>query len=156
MEENLPKFENREELVVNSDMAIDLRKAMSWAKFLSIMMFIGTGMMFLLSIVCFAVDPSTWFDNDMEPGAGGILGGVYLAVTVIYFFLSYFMYMFSVKIKRAIADGDKAAFQRYPEHEILFPTRRYSDHRGARSRRAPDNSGSDRHGRIPVDVTSPN
>ena len=109
MEENLPKFENREELVVNSDMAIDLRKAMSWAKFLSIMMFIGTGMMFLLSIVCFAVDPSTWFDNDMEPGAGGILGGVYLAVTVIYFFLSYFMYMFSVKIKRAIADGDKAA-----------------------------------------------
>ena len=102
MEENLPKFENREELVVNSDMAIDLRKAMSWAKFLSIMMFIGTGMMFLLSIV--------WFDNDMEPGAGGILGGVYLAVTVIYFFLSYFMYMFSVKIKRAIADGDKAAF----------------------------------------------
>ena len=103
MEENLPKFENREELVVNSDMAIDLRKAMSWAKFLSIMMF-------LLSIVCFAVDPSTWFDNDMEPGAGGILGGVYLAVTVIYFFLSYFMYMFSVKIKRAIADGDKAAF----------------------------------------------
>lgn len=85
MEENLPKFENREELVVNSDMAIDLRKAMSWAKFLSIMMFIGTGMMFLLSIVCFAVDPSTWFDNDMEPGAGGILGGVYLAVTVIYF-----------------------------------------------------------------------
>jgi len=38
------------------------------------------------------------------------LGGVYLAVTVIYFFLSYFMYMFSVKIKRAIADGDKAAF----------------------------------------------
>ena len=104
MEENLPKFENREELVVNSDMAIDLRKAMSWAKF------IGTGMMFLLSIVCFAVDPSTWFDNDMEPGAGGILGGVYLAVTVIYFFLSYFMYMFSVKIKRAIADGDKAAF----------------------------------------------
>ena len=74
MEENLPKFENREELVVNSDMAIDLRKAMSWAKFLSIMMFIGTGMMFLLSIVCFAVDPSTWFDNDMEPGAGGILG----------------------------------------------------------------------------------
>ena len=105
MEENLPKFENREELVVNSDMAIDLRKAMSWAKFLSIMMFIGTGMMFLLSIVCFAVDPSTWFDNDMGPGAG-----VYLAVTVIYFFLSYFMYMFSVKIKRAIADGDKAAF----------------------------------------------
>ena len=73
MEENLPKFENREELVVNSDMAIDLRKAMSWAKFLSIMMFIGTGMMFLLSIVCFAVDPSTWFDNDMEPGAGGML-----------------------------------------------------------------------------------
>ena len=66
MEENLPKFENREELVVNSDMAIDLRKAMSWAKFLSIMMFIGTGMMFLLSIVCFAVDPSTWFDNDMR------------------------------------------------------------------------------------------
>ena len=110
MEENLPKFENREELVVNSDVAIDLRKAMSWAKFLSIMMFIGTGMMFLLSIVCFAVDPSTWFDNDMEPGAGGILGGVYLAVTVIYFFLSYFMYMFSVEIKRAIADGDKAAF----------------------------------------------
>ena len=51
MEENLPKFENREELVVNSDMAIDLRKAMSWAKFLSIMMFIGTGMMLLLSIV---------------------------------------------------------------------------------------------------------
>lgn len=110
MEENLPKFENREELVVNSDVAVDLRKAMSWAKFLSIMMFIGTGMMFLLAIACFAIDPSTWFDSDMAPGAGGIMGGVYLAVTVIYFFLSYFMYMFSVRIKRAIAEGDKAAF----------------------------------------------
>lgn len=109
MEENLPEFENREELVIKDDAATDLRKAMSWAKFLSIIMFIATGMMFFFSIACFAFDLGTWFGSDLMPGAGGLVGFIYLVITAVYFFLAYFMYQFSVKIKKALAEGNNAA-----------------------------------------------
>lgn len=109
MEENLPEFENREELVIKDDAATDLRKAMSWAKFLSIIMFIAAGMMFFFSIACFAFDLGTWFGSDLMPGAGGLVGFIYLVITAVYFFLAYFMYQFSVKIKKALAEGNNAA-----------------------------------------------
>ncbi len=109
MEENLPEFENREELVIKDDAATDLRKAMSWAKFLSIIMFIATGMMFFFSIACFAFDPGTWFGSDLMPDAGGSVGFIYLVITAVYFFLAYFMCQFSVKIKKALAEGNNAA-----------------------------------------------
>ncbi len=109
MEDNLPKFENREELLINGEIGADLRKAMSWAKFLSIVMFVGTGMVFLCAIVCFALDPSSWLDSAMLPGMGKILGGLYLVISVVYFFLAYFMYMFANKLRKAVTCGDVTA-----------------------------------------------
>lgn len=104
MEDNLPKFENREQLVISGETAANMRTAMSWAKFMAIVCFVMTGMIFVAAVILLAMGGAMQY---YYPALGGsaLLGICYLVIAVIYFFLSYFMYMFAVKTKRAIDNG---------------------------------------------------
>lgn len=104
MEDNLPKFENREQLVISGETAANMRAAMSWAKFMAIVCFVMTGMIFVAAIILLVMGGSLQYYYPAL-GGGALLGICYLIVAVIYFFLSYFMYMFAVKTKRAIDNG---------------------------------------------------
>lgn len=104
MEENLPNFENREQLVISGDIAANLRTAMSWAKFMGIICFVMTGMMLVAAIILLAMGSSLQYYYPAL-GGGAVLGICYLVIAVVYFFISYFMYMFAVKTKRAIDNG---------------------------------------------------
>ena len=104
MEDNLPKFENREQLVISGETAANMRTAMSWAKFMAIVCFVMTGMIFVAAIILLAMGGAMQYYYPAL-GGGALLGICYLVIAVIYFFLSYFMYMFAVKTKRAIDNG---------------------------------------------------
>ncbi len=105
MEDNLPKFENREQLVISGETAANMRAAMSWAKFMAIVCFVMTGMIFVAAIILLVMGGSLQYYYPALGGGGALVGICYLIVAVIYFFLSYFMYMFAVKTKRAIDNG---------------------------------------------------
>lgn len=104
MEDNLPKFENREQLVISGETAANMRTAMSWAKFMAIVCFVMTGMIFVAAVILLAMGGAMQYYYPAL-GGGALLGICYLVIAVIYFFLSYFMYMFAVKTKRAIDNG---------------------------------------------------
>ena len=104
MEDNLPKFENREQLVISGETAANMRAAMSWAKFMAIVCFVMTGRICGAAIILLVMGGSLQYYYPAL-GGGALVGICYLIVAVIYFFLSYFMYMFAVKIKRAIDNG---------------------------------------------------
>lgn len=108
MEGNLPKFENTDNLTINKDNVSDLRKAMCWAKFMSIVSFVLTGMMLVLSLVMlFGGSMCPMMNYELCGGVGLISGITSLISTAIYFFYAYFMYMFSTKIKKAIAENNQ-------------------------------------------------
>ena len=104
MEDNLAKFEYREQLVISGETAANMRTAMSWAKFMAIVCFVMTGMIFVAAIILLAMGGAMQYYYPAL-GGGALLGICYLVIAVIYFFLSYFMYMFAVKTKRAIDNG---------------------------------------------------
>lgn len=108
MEEDLPKFENRSGLMLEGQAASAMRTAMAWAKFMAIVMFIFTGMMLVFSL-CLLFMSGGIFADIMPygiPTPGRVLGVIYLVICIVYFFLSFFMFMFSSKIKRAIEEGN--------------------------------------------------
>lgn len=118
MEENLPEFENREELILADKAALNMRSAMVWAKFLAILGFVMTGMLFILSVLLL-LNPAMFMSQDPDilsltsleyamPGRR-IMGISYLIMSVVMFFLYYFLFMGSVKIKRSIDFGNRQA-----------------------------------------------
>lgn len=113
MDENLPEFPNRQELLLAGETASNMRSAMLWSKFIAIIGLVTTGMWFVLSII-FLFSPMgflyDYMPDDvvlgMMSGTGHIVGIVYLIIAAVKFFLSFFLFMASVKIKRSIDHGE--------------------------------------------------
>ena len=77
MEDNLPKFENREQLVISGEIAANMRAAMSWAKFMAIVCFVMTGMIFVAAIILLVMGGSLQYYYPAL-GGGALLGICYL------------------------------------------------------------------------------
>ena len=91
-----------EQLIVNSRSKSFLRETAKWTKFLSIMGFIGIGI-----IIIFSFFAGTIFENlpNTEPmpiDLGMTLTITYLVLAVIYFFPIYYLFQFSNKMKAAL------------------------------------------------------
>lgn len=118
MEENLPEFENRKELIIADEVALNMRSAMVWAKFLAIVGFVITGMLFILSLL-FLLNPLMFTSQEsdilsitsLEAAMPGryVMGITYLIMCVVMFCLYYFLFMGAVKIKRSIDDNERTA-----------------------------------------------
>ena len=91
-----------EQLTVNSRSKSFLKETAKWAKFLSIIGFIGIGI-----IVVFSFFAGTIFENlpntqPMPIDLGMTLTITYLILAVIYFFPIYYLFQFSNKMKAAL------------------------------------------------------
>lgn len=106
MEENLPKFENTDNLVINDHNSTNLRTAMCWAKFIAVFGFVLTGMMLVMSLLMLFGGMSSYMDG-VFGGMSVFVGFWFLAYTVFCFFYFYFIYMFSTKIKKAIKENNQ-------------------------------------------------
>jgi hypothetical protein len=101
-----------------------LGEAARWAKFLSVMGFIGCGLVVLIGVFF-----SSFFNNmasgfgqnnpygdiSATKGMGAVLGVFYIIIALIYFFPCLFLFRFATKMKTALASDDQetlnASFQ---------------------------------------------
>ncbi|MFT7588091.1 MAG: hypothetical protein ACI959_000297 [Limisphaerales bacterium] len=88
-----------------------LRETAKWAKFISILGFIGLGLMIVAAIAMATVLGSLM---QSEMGAMGAMGGgafsvVYILIALLYFFPILYLYRFASKMQRAL-DGNDQTF----------------------------------------------
>ena len=109
-----------EQLTLTSGAKSFLKETAKWCKFLSILSFIGLGLLFLSSFFI-----STIYDNipqaeGMPFNLGTVMTIFYILMIVIYIFPLYYLYQFSVKLKKALTSKDDevlaSAFEMLKSH----------------------------------------
>lgn len=112
------------ELEVNDDIKDFLKETVSWSYFLSIIGFIGIGLMVVFGIFFSAIMSSKAMgSNNPYENLGfsmGYLGLVYVVLALVYFFPVYYLFNFSKKMKNALKtknnDDFKLAFSNLKSH----------------------------------------
>ncbi len=103
------------ELEVNDDIKVLLKETASWTYFLSILGFIGIGLMVIFGIFFGAITNSGALGaNNPYETMGfsmGYFGFVYIVMALIYFFPVLYLFNFSKKMKRALSHTNKADFK---------------------------------------------
>lgn len=102
--ETIDKQYSNSELSISSQTRDHLHEAAKWAYFLSIVGFIGLGLMVLGGLV-------VMFAGAAVPGMSsqmGVFGIVYLIMAALYFFPTYYMFLFAQKIKAACSASSQA------------------------------------------------
>ena len=99
------------EQIVLSDQSIGfLKEIKKWTFFLSILGFIGAGFMFLagvmMSVIFSVID--IFADLPDKPNFPfGLIGLLYVAIAVVYFFPAYYLYKFAKETGEALMVGDE-------------------------------------------------
>ena len=95
--ETIDKHFSNSELSISSQTKDHLHEAAKWAYFLSIVGFVGLGLMVLGGLI------SMFAGAALQGSSGemGVLGIIYLIGAVLYFFPTYYMFLFAQKIKAA-------------------------------------------------------
>lgn len=87
-----------------------LQQTAKWAKFLSIMGFIGSGIMVLLGLFfgTFMTAMSRFQPNSnaISSVMGGFMGFFYILIGAFYFFLSFYLYQFADRVKIGVQFQD--------------------------------------------------
>lgn len=96
-----------------------LKETRKWAHFLSILGFVGSGLMAL-----FGVFGSSLFSfipgNEAIPFGFGFFFIIYLGVAVIYFFPSLYLFKYAKELKSALESHDNQALERSLEQHKKF------------------------------------
>ena len=96
------------ELQVDHEVTSHLKETAKWAKFLSILGFIGCGFMVLLVIFMGTIASFSPLNPAVAMAASGLMQvWLLLALVVLYFFPCLFLFKFSNKMLRAIRDNDQ-------------------------------------------------
>lgn len=83
-----------------------LAEARRWAKFISIIGFIGIGMMVLAGLFMgFMMDAITAMSPQPMPFPSGVFTTFYIILALVYFFPVYYLYKFSEEMKNALDLG---------------------------------------------------
>ncbi|MFD1615115.1 hypothetical protein [Gelatiniphilus marinus] len=103
------------ELEVNDEIKGLLKETASWTYFLSILGFIGIGIMVIFGIFFGAIMSSSAL-GDANPYAAmgfsmGYFGLIYVVMALIYFFPVYYLFNFSRKMKTALSTTNKDDFK---------------------------------------------
>ncbi len=105
-----PRYVN---LLIDSNIADEFRKTVVWSKWVGIYQFIMAGFMAVLAILVFMVSGSPY----LSASIGGVsifvlfYGILYLAMAVLFFFIGYYVIMFSNQSRNALDTGDQLLMQ---------------------------------------------
>lgn len=91
-----------EQLTLNNNSKSFLRETAKWAKFLSIMGFIGIGFMVIFSFFAGTIFQNLPNAQTLPMDMGVTLTITYLIIAVLYFFPVYYLFQFSNKMKTAL------------------------------------------------------
>jgi hypothetical protein len=95
-----------EQLTLTSRAKGFLKETAKWCKFLSILGFIGLGLLFLSSFFISTIYGSMPQATSMPFNLGTAMTIFYILMIVIYIFPLYYLYQFSVKLKKAVTSKD--------------------------------------------------
>ncbi len=112
------------ELEINNDIKGFLKETSIWSYFLSIMGFIGIGIMVIFGVFFGAIMSSKAFGNtnpyESLGFSMGYFGLIYVVLALVYFFPVYYLFNFSRKMKSALrlnSNKDfKSAFSNLKSH----------------------------------------
>jgi ABC-type multidrug transport system fused ATPase/permease subunit len=108
MEEN-STFDSFESIKL-TDLALSyLKESAKWCKFLSILGFVGIGLMFIVAIF-FAIRMSD-MSMSVVPFPNAVLALVYLVLAIVYFFPVYYLYKYANATSKAINSKDSKLLQ---------------------------------------------
>lgn len=94
-------MEMEEKLTITSDGNSYLTTTAKWATFLSILGFVGTGIMVLVGVFMMFISPMTKLGSTFGIPVA-LFGLLYLLMAVLYFFPAYYLYNFASKTKLAL------------------------------------------------------
>jgi uncharacterized membrane protein len=97
---------NESQLIVNTLSKNYLNETQKWSKFLSIVGFIGIGLLIVFSIFIGFFMPNFLPSDQADIMSGGLFGFVYLLMAALYFFPVLYMYKFSKHMKTALSNND--------------------------------------------------
>lgn len=88
-----------------------LKETAKWAYFLSIVGFVGIGLMLVIAVFAGTIFASmgSAMGGAFGSSFGAAMGFVYVFIAAIYFFPVYYLFKFSVNAKRAFRDNDSEA-----------------------------------------------
>ncbi len=101
-----------EDLRITDRMKSMIAEIAKWAKLLSIIGFIGIGLMVLIGI--FAGSMMAFMGDAMGAGAGiggGFITIIYLLMAALYFFPVLYLYQFASGAKKALASGSESGIE---------------------------------------------
>ena len=90
----------------NNEVKSFLSETARWAKFLSIVGFVGLGLFVIMAVVMMAGVAA--FASVLGATEAGLMGVIYILLAVVYFFPVLYLYRFSVSIKNSLEFGDEA------------------------------------------------
>lgn len=100
--------QNNSNLVINDYIKGYLIEISKWAKFLSILGFIGLGFMMIAAIIMlFAGSMIDHYSNSANPLGAGVIGIVYLVMAALYFFPILYLFKSAVSLKNGIISNDE-------------------------------------------------
>lgn len=113
-------FEEDGSLSISNNSMIFLSETGKWGKFLAIMGFIGVGFLVVLSLFMGTLLSSLNPGGDALPIPGFLFGLIYLILAALYFFPVLYLFNFSSKIRKALAEKDNSildeAFKNLKSH----------------------------------------
>ena len=96
-----------EQLTITSAAKGFLKETAKWCKFLSILGFVGLGLLFLSSFFISSVYSNLPQAAAMPFNLGIVMTVVYILIIAIYIFPLYYLYQFSLKLKKALLSKDE-------------------------------------------------
>lgn len=97
-----------EQLTLNGASKSFLKETAKWCKFLSILGFIGIGLLLIGSFFIGSIYNEMLQAQGVNFDASAITTGFYILFALIYVFPVYYLYQFSVKMKQALISKDDA------------------------------------------------
>lgn len=110
---NAPK-----QLTLNNQAIAFLRETSKWANFLSIVGFIGIGLVVLMALFggAFLASAASEFGGGTEAVGGAFFTIIYLLVALLYFFPVFYLFKFARNMKAALASKDEEALTKALEY----------------------------------------
>jgi uncharacterized membrane protein len=124
MEENFTELVSNRSFELSEKAQVFLKEIAKWSCFLSILGFVFIGLIVLLAFFIGTIfSKLTSISAVMKPVMGigtGFFSLIYLLIALLYFFLIYYLFQFSSKIKIAFRDNDidhlNASFEYLKSH----------------------------------------
>lgn len=101
--------QSNDSIAINDEIKDYLLESAKWAKFLSILGFIGLGLIALASILIVILGSSSGsYSNRSEQPAWIVF--IYITLAVVYYFPINYLFQFSTGVKRAINSNNQESF----------------------------------------------